>query len=60
MRICPYLYQVLTDQQQFMMNFEFRLEKPNISRAWISAGTMGLAYFIGQTPSPYIFFISSH
>jgi hypothetical protein len=30
-----------------MMDFELRLEKPNVSRAWISAGTMGAAYFIG-------------
>jgi len=36
-------------KKQFMMNFELRLEKPNISRAWISAGTMGLAYFIGHS-----------
>jgi hypothetical protein len=33
---------------QFMMNFELRLEKPNVSRAWISAATMGLSYFIGK------------
>jgi len=32
---------------QFMMDFELKLEKPNVSRAWISAGTMGAAYFIG-------------
>ena len=32
---------------QFMMDFELKLEKPNVSRAWISAATMGLAYFIG-------------
>lgn len=37
-----------------MMNFELRLEKPNVSRAWISAGTMGLAYFIGKTNSSEI------
>ena len=33
---------------KFMMNFELKLEKPNVSRAWISAGTMGLSYFLGQ------------
>ena len=33
-----------------MMDFELKLEKPNVSRAWISAGTMGLAYFIGNPP----------
>lgn len=30
-----------------MMAFELRLEEPNVSRAWISAATMGLSYFIG-------------
>ncbi|KAJ5812619.1 hypothetical protein N7474_008920 [Penicillium riverlandense] len=32
---------------RFMMDFELRLEKPNVSRAWISAATMGVSYFIG-------------
>lgn len=32
---------------KFMMDFELKLQQPNVSRAWISAGTMGLAYFIG-------------
>jgi vacuolar iron transporter family protein len=36
--------------EQFMMDFELKLEKPNVSRAWISAGTMGAAYFIGMRP----------
>jgi hypothetical protein len=31
-----------------MMDFELKLEKPNVSRAWISAATMGTAYFIGM------------
>lgn len=31
-----------------MMDFELKLDKPNVSRAWISAATMGMAYFIGQ------------
>ena len=35
-----------------MMDFELKLEKPNNSRAWISAGTMGAAYFIGMPFSP--------
>lgn len=30
-----------------MMDFELKLERPNVSRAWISAGTMGAAYFLG-------------
>jgi VIT1/CCC1 family predicted Fe2+/Mn2+ transporter len=32
---------------RFMMDFELRLEKPNVSRAWVSAATMGLSYFLG-------------
>jgi vacuolar iron transporter family protein len=32
---------------QFMMDFELRLEKPDTSRAWISAVTLGLSYFFG-------------
>jgi hypothetical protein len=39
-----------------MMDFELKLEKPNVFRAWISAGTMGAAYFIGmcrQQPTRY-------
>lgn len=31
-----------------MMDFELKLEKPNVSRAWISAATMGASYFIGK------------
>lgn len=41
------LLEILTNRQ-FMMNFELKLEKPNVSRAWISAATMGLSYFIGK------------
>ncbi len=33
---------------RFMMDFELNLEKPNVNRAWISAATMGAAYFIGK------------
>lgn len=32
---------------RFMMHFELRLECPEVSRAWLSALTMGLSYFIG-------------
>lgn len=32
-----------------MMDFELKLEKPNVSRAWISAATMGISYFIGMS-----------
>jgi hypothetical protein len=31
-----------------MMDFELKIEKPNVSRAWTSAGTMGFAYFLGN------------
>ena len=31
-----------------MMDFELKLKKPNVSRAWVSAATMGVAYFIGS------------
>lgn len=31
-----------------MMDFELKLEKPNVSRAWISGLTMGISYFIGM------------
>ncbi|CAK7215907.1 Protein ccc1 [Sporothrix bragantina] len=32
---------------RFMMHFELRLECPEVSRAWLSALTMGMSYFIG-------------
>jgi VIT1/CCC1 family predicted Fe2+/Mn2+ transporter len=34
-----------------MMDFELKLEKPNHSRAWISAATMGSSYFVGMRGS---------
>lgn len=41
---------MVTDKNvQFMMDFELKLEKPNVSRAWISAATMGISYFIGMS-----------
>jgi VIT1/CCC1 family predicted Fe2+/Mn2+ transporter len=30
-----------------MMDFKLKLEKPDPSRAWISAAVMGMAYFLG-------------
>lgn len=30
-----------------MMDFELRLECPSAGRAWLSAATMGISYFIG-------------
>jgi vacuolar iron transporter family protein len=41
-----------------MMDFELKLAKPNVSRAWISAGTMGAAYFVGMLP--YILHLPCH
>ena len=32
---------------RFMMDFELRLPEPDAGRAWISAATMGLSYFVG-------------
>ncbi|KAF2791812.1 DUF125-domain-containing protein [Melanomma pulvis-pyrius CBS 109.77] len=32
---------------KFMMDFELQLERPNASRAWISALVMGLSYLLG-------------
>lgn len=32
---------------RFMMDFELKMEKPDINRVWISALTLGLSYFIG-------------
>lgn len=32
-----------------MMDFELKLEKPNVSQAWISAATMGISYFVGMS-----------
>jgi len=42
---------------RFMMDFELRLEKPGGSRAWISALTMGMSYFVGGLVPmlPYFF-----
>jgi VIT1/CCC1 family predicted Fe2+/Mn2+ transporter len=32
---------------RFMMDLELRLDEPDVGRAWISAVTMGLSYFVG-------------
>lgn len=32
---------------RFKMDFELKMEQPNVHRAWISGLTMGLSYFIG-------------
>lgn len=32
---------------RFMMDFELRLPEPDARRAWVSAATMGLSYFVG-------------
>ena len=46
----PLLAQLENNHQnwlRFMMDFQYKLEKPNLFRAWISAATMGGAYFLG-------------
>ncbi|KAF2815157.1 vacuolar iron transporter [Mytilinidion resinicola] len=46
----PFVEHLKTDKEtwvRFMMDFELRLEKPETSRAWISAVVMGLSYFFG-------------
>lgn len=42
---------------KFMMDFELKLEKPALNRAWISALVMGLSYFLGGLVPmlPYFF-----
>ncbi|RHZ59370.1 hypothetical protein Glove_364g29 [Diversispora epigaea] len=45
----------------FMMKFELNLEKPDPSRAWKSAFTIGISYFLGGCVPllPYLFFESA-
>ncbi|KAK7518978.1 Ccc1 family [Phyllosticta citriasiana] len=44
---------------KFMMDFELKLEKPALSRAWISALVMGISYFLGGlVPMLPYFFLS--
>jgi VIT1/CCC1 family predicted Fe2+/Mn2+ transporter len=46
----PFINDLCCNSEQwvrFMMDFELRLQKPNVNRAWISALTMGMSYFIG-------------
>jgi predicted membrane protein (TIGR00267 family) len=42
-----FLIRAILTLKQFMMDFELKLEKPSASRAWISALSMGFAYFFG-------------
>lgn len=46
---------------RFMMDFELRLPEPDVGRAWISAATMGLSYFVGGLIPmlPYFFLASA-
>jgi VIT1/CCC1 family predicted Fe2+/Mn2+ transporter len=46
----PMVTELCQDKDQwvrFMMDFELQLAQPSGSRAWISAGVMGLSYFVG-------------
>lgn len=42
----------------FMMRFELGLEKPNQSRAWVSAFTIALSYIVGGIIPYYLIFLS--
>ncbi|UPK90214.1 hypothetical protein LCI18_001149 [Fusarium solani-melongenae] len=44
----------------FMMDFELKLERPSWSRPWISAFTMGLAYFVGGLIPMLPYFVVEH
>lgn len=58
----PLVNELCRNQDQwvrFKMDFGLRLEKPNIHRAWISAVTMGLSYFIGGLIPMIPYFIMS-
>ncbi|KAI1024822.1 hypothetical protein LB504_009790 [Fusarium proliferatum] len=48
-----------TEWVRFMMDFELKLEEPNVHRAWISAVTMGLSYFIGGLIPMIPYFVMS-
>jgi hypothetical protein len=41
-----------------MMDFELKLEKPALSRGWISALVMGISYFLGK--SSFLFLRRRH
>lgn len=46
----PVVRELCADKEQwvrFMMDLELRLAEPDKGRAWISAATMGLSYFVG-------------
>ncbi|KAK3901693.1 VIT family-domain-containing protein [Staphylotrichum tortipilum] len=46
----PLVDELAADKAQwvrFMMDFELRLPEPDAGRAWVSAATMGLSYFVG-------------
>jgi vacuolar iron transporter family protein len=46
----PVVRELCADKEQwvrFMMDFELRLPEPDVGRAWVSAATMGLSYFVG-------------
>ncbi|KAK3944399.1 VIT family-domain-containing protein [Diplogelasinospora grovesii] len=56
----PLARELCKDKEQwvrFMMDFELRLPEPDVSRAWISALTMGMSYFVGGLVPmlPYFF-----
>jgi len=45
---------------QFMMDFKLKMEKPDPSKAWISAGVMGASYFLGGIIPMIPYFIAKN
>ncbi|KAK3312931.1 VIT family-domain-containing protein [Apodospora peruviana] len=46
----PLVRELCADKNEwvrFMMDFELRLPEPDVGRAWVSAVTMGMSYFVG-------------
>jgi VIT1/CCC1 family predicted Fe2+/Mn2+ transporter len=58
----PVVEALCRDQEQglrFVMEVSLRLDKPSVHRAWISAVTMGLSYFIGGLVPMIPYFVMS-
>jgi len=45
---------------KFMMDFKLKMEKPDPSKAWISAGVMGASYFLGGIIPMVPYFIAKN
>ena len=58
----PFIEDLCKNHEQwarFMMDFALKLDRPNVNRAWISAVTMGLSYFIGGLIPMIPYFVMS-